>query len=594
MDKQQYTLEEAIDYVTGDVSELSELSDESDFNEIDDYVDDVSIYSESETDEEDDNIPLAEIANKGPNADEEENEPPLPHTYRWRKKDTMEGDHEFTSIFSEPPVEEVTPLQYFYKFFTPELTELVAEQTNLYSFQKKNKSIETTSAEITTLMGIMMNMGIVKLPQYRCYWSRQLRYPPIADILPRNRFQQLVEHLHFVNNFYVDKSDKLAKIRPLIIAVRNQCIKVEPEAHHSVDEQIIPSKTKFSSIRQYNPKKPKKWGFKNLVRAGASGFMYDFYIYEGKQSKESDEETNYQHLAKSAQVVAKLCQMLPKFKNHKVFFDNWFNTLDLLLYLKAQGILAVGTVRANRLAGCPLTSNKDLAKEERGSMDYRVDSNSGMIIVKWVDNSVVQMVSNFVGINPMSTIERWCKQSKAKKDIPCPQIVKQYNKSMGGVDLADMLISLYRIPCKTKRWYVKVFWHLVDIAKVNAWILYRRHYQQRQEREPSKGGKSKTFLDFSSEIAEGLTRADKINPTSSRGRPAKRRSIEPVARGKKPAVVLPIADVRYDQVGHWPQPISQKNRCRNCEMTCRMKCSKCGVYLCLLEDRNCFKDFHTT
>jgi hypothetical protein len=44
----------------------------------------------------------------------------------------------------------------------------------------------------------------------------------------------------------------------------------------------MPAKTKFSGIRQYNPTKPVKWGFKNLIRAGASGFMYDFYIYAGQ------------------------------------------------------------------------------------------------------------------------------------------------------------------------------------------------------------------------------------------------------------------------------------------------------------------------
>ena len=80
---------------------------------------------------------------------------------------------------------------------------------------------------------------------------------------------------------------------------------MEPEEYHSVDEQIIPSKTKYSSIRQYNPKKPVKWGFKNLVRAGSSGFMYDFHIYEGK-AKDLEKGTPYEHLGKSAQVVARL------------------------------------------------------------------------------------------------------------------------------------------------------------------------------------------------------------------------------------------------------------------------------------------------
>ena len=357
-----------------------------------------------------------------------------------------------------------------------------------------------------------------------------------------------------------------------------------------MDEQIIPSKTKCSSIRQYNPKKPKKWGFKNLVRAGSSGIMYDFFIYEGKSTANNNENdnTDYDHLQKSAQVVAKLCQNLPSHKNHKLFFDNWFSTLELMLYLKNKGILAVGTIRLNRLGGCSASSNKDLQKAGTGSSDYRTDNNSGIVVVKWVDNNVVQLISNFVGIEPMTSIERWCKKEKKRKDIPCPQIVKQYNKSMGGVHLADMLIPLYRIPCKTKRWYQKIFWHLIDIAKMNACLLYRRHYQQYEDVAKNQ----KSLLVFSFETAEALIHSNKVTPCSSRGRPPKRRSTEPVTKGKKATVPLPVHDVRYDKVGHLPEMQENKNRCRLCDMICRATCKKCNVYLCLLEYRNCFYDFH--
>ena len=92
----------------------------------------------------------------------------------------------------------------------------------------------------------------------------------------------LLENLHLVNNDEIDKNDELVKIRPIADIARNQCIEVELEECHSVDEQIIPSKTTFSSIRQYNPKKPKKWDFNNLVRAGSSRIMYDYFIYERK------------------------------------------------------------------------------------------------------------------------------------------------------------------------------------------------------------------------------------------------------------------------------------------------------------------------
>ena len=72
-------------------------------------------------------------------------------------------------------------------------------------------------------------------------------------------------------------------------------------------------------------------------------------------------------------------------------------------------ILAVGTICLNRLGGCNMNDNKPLQKSGRGSVDYRMDINSGIIMVKWVDNIVVQLVSNFCGIEPMSKILRWCK-----------------------------------------------------------------------------------------------------------------------------------------------------------------------------------------
>ena len=137
----------------------------------------------------------------------------------------------------------MTPYQYFWKFFPHEIITDVVEQTNLYSYQKE------TEEEIRSLIGVMMKMGIVSLPSYKCYWSQQVRYSPVADVMSRNRFQLLLENFYFVNNDEIDKNDKLAKITPIVDNVRNQCIEVEPEEYHSVDEQIIPSKTKFSSIR---------------------------------------------------------------------------------------------------------------------------------------------------------------------------------------------------------------------------------------------------------------------------------------------------------------------------------------------------------
>ena len=80
----------------------------------------------------------------------------------------------------------------------------------------------------------------------------------------------------------LEKNDKLFKIRPILEGIRaNNCIKIEPEEVQSMDKQIIPARTKSSGIRQYNPKKPNKWGFKMFVRAGQPSFIYEFSLYSG-------------------------------------------------------------------------------------------------------------------------------------------------------------------------------------------------------------------------------------------------------------------------------------------------------------------------
>ena len=70
---------------------------------------------------------------------------------------------------------------------------------------------------------------------------------------------------------------------------------------------------------------------KNLVRAGSSGFMLNFYVNEVKNNINEEHENDYIHLPELTQVVARLSKDLPGGVNHKPFFNNWFSMFDLLL-----------------------------------------------------------------------------------------------------------------------------------------------------------------------------------------------------------------------------------------------------------------------
>ncbi|CAK9299859.1 unnamed protein product [Gordionus sp. m RMFG-2023] len=152
-----------------------------------------------------------------------------------------------------------------------------------------------------------------------------------------------------------------------------------------------------------------------------------------------------------------------------------------------------------------------------------------------------------------------------------PAIIKNYNEGMGGGDLHDMLVELYRTDIKWKRYYMRMVFHLLYSCVVNAWLLYRRHMKA------LNNIKFMPLLVFKSQIAKGLMFAGKDN-TKKTSRPS---SID-VKRRKAINNAL-ISDIRYDQVGHFPMPVSIKQRCKYCvEAYSRIICKKFNIYLCLI------------
>ena len=54
-----------------------------------------------------------------------------------------------------------------------------------------------------------------------------------------------------------------------------------------------------------------------------------------------------------------------------------------------------------------------------------------------------------------------------------PESLVSYNNSMRSVDRMDQLMSYYSPLRKTQKWYSKVVSHNLDMAMVNAFILYK-------------------------------------------------------------------------------------------------------------------------
>ena len=148
--------------------------------------------------------------------------------------------------------------------------------------------------------------------------------------------------------------------------------------------------------------------------------------------------------------------------------DNFFCSLELIRYLDTKGFDTLGTIRSDRLSHCPLKNEKELKKAGRGSYDCKTEKTSKNAVVRWVDSKVVTLASSFMGIEPIGSLKRYDKKEKCEVDVSTPAIVKHYNRHMGGVDLADMRISLYRTPLRTKRYYLRIFAYMIDLCVCNS------------------------------------------------------------------------------------------------------------------------------
>ena len=48
-----------------------------------------------------------------------------------------------------------------------------------------------------------------------------------------------------------------------------------------------------------------------------------------------------------------------------------------------------------------------------------------------------------------------------------------YNDTKFGVDIVDQISRKYSLKSKSRRWPLQVFFNILDLAGINAWILYK-------------------------------------------------------------------------------------------------------------------------
>lgn len=168
-----------------------------------------------------------------------------------------------------------------------------------------------------------------------------------------------------------------------------------------------------------------------------------------------------------------------------IAMDNFFTVPSVISAMRMEGVGCIGTARARR--GWPPSEYKRVTDDRFNSL-YLLNDQKNFLIARWVDNNVVTMVSTVhTGKEEIMRLRRRprkTKQNKAHvdlvwgqepvKEIHIPGLIDDYNHWMLGVDKSDQLIAYYRPEVRCQRIWMPIFFHCLDLIRVNAFIIWRK------------------------------------------------------------------------------------------------------------------------
>ena len=274
----------------------------------------------------------------------------------------------------------------------------------------------------------------------------------------------------------------------------------------------------------------------------ATTYMCNASTYLGKTTKRRN--VNVAH-----EITMNLAQpFLDTGRN--ITMDNWFTSLPLAKDLFAKNTTVVGTIRKKPYIPSVMLGNDKNRPVNTSS--FLFDQNTSLVSYKVKKNKTVMLLSTL-------------HHQPAIGDDSKPEIVHFYNKTKGGVDVLDHnMCGTYCTSRKTKRWPCCMFFGLLNIAIVNAFVLYK-------ESGITTSRKDQKRRLFMHQMAYELTK-----PLAAQ------RVQERLIKGSLLQTVKDCFDLKEPTPP--VQPASGKARCKFCHWKtasrCRSRCSECNKVVC--------------
>jgi hypothetical protein len=356
--------------------------------------------------------------------------------------------------------------------------------TNEHASKHGVPNLNVTANELYAFIAAHVYMAIDHLPELSMYWSQSVGHPFIQSLFTRDRFKLILANFCITRPVTDDNINNPEYHTSTFISYLNETLPKlhKPSQALTFDESMAAFKGR-SSIRQYIPSKPHKWGYKIFCLA-SDNYLLRLELYAGADDSESEHGKTYDLVVR----------MLKDYVNqsHVLFIDNFFTSPTLMMHLHSLGIAVCGSVRLNRRGMPPSSQLNERIFRRMGRGDSMHLQEDSMCLVVWKDQNVMKVLYNHIQPNTRaSTLKRWGDDGR-KFDLACPQAIKDYFYNARDVDVIGQLHYSYPAGRKAKRSSPRLVWWLIDICIVAVYVLW------------SMSRESSTQLDFRIQLMHEL------------------------------------------------------------------------------------------
>ena len=351
-----------------------------------------------------------------------------------------------------------TTLEAFIANFDAVMLSWIVTFTQEEAHRRGDADFVTSNKEILKLIGLIIARGVIGrgLPLKDLWgkWGPAL----FGKTMSRSRFLLLLKYLRFDDRNTRKRrlqGDKFALFSDMWNRFIKNCTRnYIPNGFLTVDEQLFPTKVRCRFI-QFMKSKPDKFGIKFWLLVDVkSKFLVSGFPYLGKDESRPDD------LSLPDYVVRKLLEDHIG-KGYNITCDNFFTSMNLAEYLLKQKTSLLGTIRLSRRE---LPRNLQTIMRKKALFEtYSLQSG------KCILSAYKCKKNTFVAI--LSTLHEnvTCQETGKKK----PNTVRDYNKTKYGVDVIDQMARMYSCKISGRRWPMQVFCNLLDLAVINAHVLYK-------------------------------------------------------------------------------------------------------------------------